>query len=161
MPIDPKLAKLLDEHEVEYEVLHHATDFRAHSTADHTHTPYREFAKTVVLCADGEFVFAVVPASHHIALSRFERSTGCADVRLATEAEMAERLPDCELGAEPPFGALYGLKTYASPVLERDEQITFNAGSHRDAVRMRWADYARIAQPEVVALSRHEEEGPG
>jgi Ala-tRNA(Pro) deacylase len=51
---------------------------------------------------------------------------------------------------------LYDLPVYASPVLAEDERITFNAGTHRDAVRMAWADYARLAKPEIVHLSRHE-----
>jgi Ala-tRNA(Pro) deacylase len=158
-PIAPELQKLLDEHEVDYEVLHHPEDVRAHATARHTHTPDQQFAKTVVVCIDGEFAFAVVPADHHVAPSRLARSIGVQDVRLADESEMRELMPNCELGAEAPFGRLYGLPTFASAVLARDEQITFNAGTHRDAVRMAWSDFERIAEPQIVALSRHEDEG--
>jgi Ala-tRNA(Pro) deacylase len=157
-PIDARLQKLLDENEVEYEVLHHPADVGAHSTAAHTHTADRDFAKTVVMWIDGTRAFAVVPASHHVAPSRLARSLGAKEVRLATEAEMQDCMPDCELGAEPPFGALYGMATYASPVLAGDERITFNGGTHRDAVRMRWSDYERLAKPQVVPLSRHEDD---
>jgi Ala-tRNA(Pro) deacylase len=51
---------------------------------------------------------------------------------------------------------LYGLPTYASPILACDERITFNAGTHRDAVRIAYADYKRLVQPTVISLSRHE-----
>ena len=51
------------------------------------------------------------------------------------------------------------LPVFASPLLTQDERITFNAGTHRDAVRMAWADYERLAKPKVVHLSHHEEEG--
>ena len=101
---------------------------------------------------------AVLPASHFVAESRLAKSLGAEKVRLATEFEMEDLCPDCEVGAAPPFGNLYGLPTYACPVLARDERITFNAGSHRDAVRMSWSDYERLAQPRVVSLSRHEDE---
>lgn len=161
MPIAPRLQKLLDGHDLEYEILHHPVDYRAHATASHTHTPTGEFAKTVVLSIDGQFAFAVLPASHHVALSRFARAIGADDVRLASESEVTELTPGCEVGAEPPFGCLYGLRTYASPILARDERITFNGGTHRDAVRMKWSDYARVTDAQVVPLSRHEEEGPG
>ena len=156
--ICPRLQKLLDEAEVEYEVLHHRQDFRARTTAADTHTPEREFAKTLLLWIDGEYAIAAVPASHFLSESRLARSIGAEEVRLATEYEMENLISDCEVGAAPPFGMLYELPTSASPVLARDEQITFNAGTHRDAVRMAWADYERLVKPEVLALSRHEEE---
>lgn len=156
--INRRLEELLDEHDVEYEILHHREDIRARTTAADTHTSPQEFAKTVVLWVDGGYALAVLPATHFVAESRLARSIGADEVRLASEFEMQGLLPDCELGAAPPFGGLYGLSTYASPVLARDERITFNAGTHRDAVRMAWKDYERLAQPEVVPLSRHEEE---
>ena len=156
-PIQPSLQKLLDDADVEYEILHHKEDFRALATARDTHTPPAEFAKTVVLWIDGGYALAVLPADHSVALHRLERSLDADEVRLATETEMRELMPDCEVGAAPPFGALHGLPTYGCPNLERDERITFNAGTHRDAVRMSWADYVRLAEPAMVPMSRHEE----
>ena len=157
-PIHQRLQALLDESGVDYEIIHHREDFRARTTAADTHTPPEEFAKTVVVWVDGGYALVVLPASHFVAESRLARSVGAEKLRLATEFEMQDLLPDCEVGAAPPFGRLFDLPTYASPVLARDERITFNAGTHRDAVRMAWADYERLAEPEVVPLSRHEEE---
>jgi Ala-tRNA(Pro) deacylase len=79
-------------------------------------------------------------------------------VRLASEWEMQDLCPDAEVGAAPPFGNLYGLPTYVSPVLTRDERITFNAGTHEDAVRMAYADWDRLVGPKVIPMSRHENE---
>jgi len=157
-PINHRLQKLLDEHQVVYSVIHHTEDFRASKTASDTETPPGEFAKTVVLWIDGSYALAVLPATHHVAPSRLARTLGADEVRLASEYEMAELLPDCEVGAAPPFGNLFDLPTYASPLLARDETITFNAGTHRDAIRIRWEDYARLVEPQVVPMSRHEEE---
>jgi Ala-tRNA(Pro) deacylase len=72
---------------------------------------------------------------------------------LATEAEFKNRFPDCEIGAMPPFGNLYGMKTYVSQSLTEDEQITFNAGSHSEAITMSYADYARLVAPIVVSFT--------
>lgn len=157
-PIQPRLQKLLDESDVDYEVVHHPADVHARSTAAHTETPPQDFAKTVVLWIDGRYAIAVIPASHHVAPSKLARSIGADEVRLASEYEMSDLMPDCEVGAEPPFGGLFGLPTYASPILAREQRITFNAGTHRDAVRLAWKDYERLAKPKIVALSRHEEE---
>jgi Ala-tRNA(Pro) deacylase len=156
-PIDSRLQKLLDEHGVDYEIIHHREDFRARTTAEDTHTPPEEFAKTVLLRVDDGYALAVLPATHYVAPSHLARSIGAREVRLASELEMQERMPDCEVGSAPPFGVLYDLPVYASPLLAEDERITFNAGTHRDAVRMAWADYARLAKPEIVHVSRHEE----
>jgi Ala-tRNA(Pro) deacylase len=153
-----RLQKLLDASGVDYEVLHHREDFRARSTAADTHTPPIEFAKTVVLWVDGSYALAVLPATHFVSEHKLAKSLGADEVRLASEFEMQDLLPDCEVGAAPPIGLLFGLPTYASPVLARDEHITFNAGTHRDALRMTWADYERLAKPTLVSLSRHEEE---
>ncbi|MBW2269116.1 MAG: deacylase [Deltaproteobacteria bacterium] len=158
MPILPRLQRLLDEADAEYQILHHPEDFRARTTAADTHTPPAEFAKTVLLWIDGGYALATLPADHFVALSRLARSIEADTVRLASEFEMNDLCPDCETGAAPPFGELFELTTYASPALARDELITFNGGSHRDAVRMSWTEYVRLAHPEIVPLSRHEEE---
>jgi Ala-tRNA(Pro) deacylase len=158
MPISARLQELLDEHDIEYEAIHHRQDYRARSTADDTHTPAQEFAKTVVVHVDGGYAMALLPATHYLAPARLARSIGAYEVRLASEAEMASRIPGYEIGAAPPFPSLCGLRVYASPLFAREKDITFNAGTHRDAVRMRWADFERLAKPEVVHLSHHEDE---
>jgi Ala-tRNA(Pro) deacylase len=158
VPIDPRLQQLLDEHEIEYESIHHRQDFRARRTADDTHTPPEEFAKAVVVHVDGGYAMALLPATHYLAPSRLARSIGAGEVCLASESEMKMLLPGYEIGAAPPFPSLCGLRVYASPLLAREKQITFNAGTHRDALRMSWTDYERLAKPEVVHLSHHEEE---
>jgi Ala-tRNA(Pro) deacylase len=160
MSILPTLQKRLDEKGIAYEILHHPTDYRARATAADTHTPPVEFAKAVFLWIDGGYAVAALPATHFVAPSRMARAIGADEVRLASEFEMADLCPDCAVGAAPPVGALFGLKTYASPVLARDERITFNAGTHEDAVRLAWSDFERLASPEVVPLGRHEDERP-
>ena len=158
MPLNARLQKLLDASGVDYEIIHHRQDFRARTTAADTNTPPEEFAKTVVLWIDGGYALAVLPATHYVAPSRLARAIGADHVSLASEFEMKDLLPDCEVGAAPPFGKLFELPTYASALLAEDEHITFNAGTHRDAVRMAWADYKRLAQPRIEPLSHHEEE---
>jgi len=158
MPVNARLQQLLDSSGIDYQIIHHRKDFSALSTAADTDTPPEEFAKTVVLCIDDSYVLAVVPATHHVAPSRLARAVGAEHVRLASETEMKDLLPDCEVGAAPPFGKLFGLPTYASVLLVEDQHITFNAGNHQDAVRMAWADYERLAQPRIEHLSHHEDQ---
>lgn len=148
-----KLRSFLDDHRVRYEAIQHSPDFTAQETAAHTHTPGREFAKTVILRTDGGHAMAVLPAHHRLDLAKARDATASRSVRLASEPEMDHLCPDCETGAAPPFGNLYGMPVVVSPVLAMDEWITFNAGTHQDAVRMKYADYAKLVEPRVADLS--------
>jgi Ala-tRNA(Pro) deacylase len=155
--IDSRLQRLLDEQGVEYEVIQHREDFQAQTAAEDTDTPPAEFAKTIVVRVDDGYALVVLPATHYVSPSLLARSIGASQVDLASETEMQDLMAGCEVGAAHPFGALYGLPVYASPLLAGRERITFNAGTHRDAIRMAWADYERLAKPRIVHLSRHEQ----
>lgn len=158
MAIDAGLQRLLDEEGVGYEIIHHVIDRRALRTAHDTRTPPKEFAKVVVVHVDDHFALAVLPATHYLAPSRLARSIGATSVRLASDSELRRALPDYEPGTAPPFAPLCGLPVYVSPTLAAGKYLTFNAGTHCDALRMVFEDYARLAKPEVVHLSHHEEE---
>lgn len=151
-----RLQAFLDQAGVEYQVLHHRRDMHATATAADTHTPRDEFAKTVFLWIDGEPAMAVTPATRHVALSKVARALGAEEVRLATESDIAELCPDCEIGAAPPFGNLYGLPVYVSRALAADEQITFNGGDHENAFRMAFGDYEALVSPQVITLAKYD-----
>jgi len=153
-----QLRELFDSKGIEFEAIHHSTDYRANETASDTHTPPAEFAKTVLVYVDGRAAMAVLPASHTIAIAKLEESLGASEVRLAAEWEMGDLCPGVETGAAPPLGSLFDLPVYICPVLARDECITFNAGSHTDAARIAYAAFEQLERPTVVPMSRHEEE---
>jgi Ala-tRNA(Pro) deacylase len=160
MAIDARLQRILDEDGLGYEIIHHVADRRALRTAHDTRTPPEQFAKVVVVHVDDHFALAVIPATHYLAPSRLARELGANRVRLASESEMRRAIPDYEPGTAPPFASLCGLPVYVSPLLAAEEFITFNAGTHCDALRLLWKDYERLAKPQVVHLSHHEEEAP-
>ncbi len=152
-----ELRAYLDREGVDYEMIHHQKDVRARATAQHTHTPSEEFAKTVFIWVDGEAAMAVVPASREVALSKLRRALDAEEVLVARESETRDICPDCEVGAAPPFGNLYGLPVYVSVALSHDEEITFNGGDHEHAFRMRYEDFDRLVRPRVVRLTKHDE----
>jgi Ala-tRNA(Pro) deacylase len=104
----------------------------------------------VVVKADTRFVMTVLPASWNVNLPRLRDLLMSQHVRLATEDEIKNLFPDCELGAMPPFGNLYGLHVYVDQSLTEDEEITFQAGTHSDAIRMRYWDFAALVFPVVT-----------
>jgi len=148
-----KLKSFLDENHVKYETIHHSPDFTAQETAAHTHTRGRDFAKTVIVQVAREYAMAVLPAHHKVDLAKLRALAGAKEVRLATEPEMDRLCPDCETGAVPPFGILYGLPVWVSSTVAADDRITFNAGTHQDAVRMTYTDFAKLVQPHVADFS--------
>jgi Ala-tRNA(Pro) deacylase len=156
MSVGARLRKHLEENGVAYETIHHRADVTAQEAARDTHTPPAEFAKTVFLAIDGGFAVAVLPADDFVSEEKLRLALGARGVELATEEEIREICPDCELGAAHPFGGLYGLPVYVSAELEQDETITFNAGTHEDAVRVAYRDFKRLAEPQVVPLARHD-----
>lgn len=145
---------LLDAESVDYQILPHEPDYTAQETARHTHTSGWDFAKVVVIVTGDGYACVVLPAPRKLDPARAERHCR-KPVRLVAEDEMALLFPDCEVGAEPPFGNLYALPVYVSPELAAHERITFNAGTHRDAVRMRYRDFERLVRPAVLDLAEH------
>lgn len=153
MTISARLKHLLDDNHVPYSVVPHSKTYTAQAAAAVLHVPGKEIAKTVVLHAGKELMLAVLPASYHVNLRKLSVLMG-RDVMLAGEADFISHFPDCEAGAMPPFGRLYGMKVYVDASLAEDDEIVFDAGSHREAVRMRYADFQRLTQP-VVADFAH------
>lgn len=146
MPIE-SITAFLDANHVPYEVLHHQVDYTAQETAADTHTPGREFAKTVVLDVGAGHAMAVVPAPYRVDLEKIRQSVGTRQVSLASELEMSQLCPGCDVGAEPPLGNLFNMPVFVDPMLEEDETITFNGGTHNDAIRMRYDDFKNLVHP--------------
>lgn len=152
MPL-AKLIEYLDANDVPYAVVRHAQAFTAQEVAAAAHVPGGELAKTVMVELDGEPAMAVLPASRHIELERLREATGAARVELASEDELQELFPSCELGAMPPFGNLWEVPVWMDESLEDDPEIAFTAGTHTELVRLSRADYERLVRPRVAAFA--------
>ena len=149
MPVQ-KLRHFLDENLVKYIVITHSKAYTSQGIAACAHISGNELAKTVMLQKDGELCMAVLPASKHVNLAAFAKLTNSVEVSLASERDFKDRFPDCEVGAMPPFGNLYGLRVYVDASLTRDKEIAFNAGSHLELVQLAYIDFARLVEPTIV-----------
>jgi Ala-tRNA(Pro) deacylase len=154
MPILPKLQEFLDSKGIRYSHTVHPLAYTAREVAHAEHVPPQELAKVVIVVANGEYRMAVLPASRLVDFPEVRAVLEAPGARLATEEELALLFPDCELGAMPPFGNLYHMKVLVDASLLADENIVFNAGTHRDVIHMRLDDYRRIVKPEIVSLGR-------
>jgi Ala-tRNA(Pro) deacylase len=152
MPLS-KLREFLDSHHIKYLVISHSLAYTAQGVAALAHVSGKKLAKTVIVKIDGILTMAVIPASEHVDLDQLRSLTGAKMAEIASEREFKDVFPDCETGAMPPFGNLYDMAVYADTSLAQQEEITFSAGSHRELVRMRWADMARLVNPTVHTLA--------
>jgi Ala-tRNA(Pro) deacylase len=78
---------------------------------------------------------------------------GASKAELATEAEFKESFPDCEIGAMPPFGNLYGLPVFVTDRLKENKEIAFNAGTHTEVMKLDFAAFERLVEPTVLKFS--------
>jgi Ala-tRNA(Pro) deacylase len=148
-----RLKSFLDQERVGYQDISHKSDYTSQEIAADTHTPGQRFAKTLVVRIDGRFVLVVLPAHHRLDFERLKFVLDADAAVLANEDEMRRLFPDAEVGAEPPFGNLYGIPVFSSMELAADEWITFNAGTHQDAIRMRYSDFLRLVRPTELEVS--------
>ena len=148
-----RLRQFLDNYNIRYVVISHSVAYTAEAIAALTHIPGKELAKTVIVKIDDTLAMAVVIRVAARGSGAFEGGDEGETVRLAAENEFKGRFPDCETGAMPPFGNLYGMNVFADEDLSRDKEIVFNAGSHRELMRLAWEDFERLVQPKLMKLA--------
>ncbi len=155
MSIPVRLEEYLKKNHVDFKSFAHSEAYTAQEIAAAMHVKGRELAKSVMIKADGKFVMAVLPASFRVDLKKLKEALNEKDIRLATEDEFKTLFPDCEPGAEPPFGNLYNVETIVDKTLTKDEHIYFNAGTHYEAVEMGYKDFANLVKPKVADFAIH------
>jgi len=150
-----RVIKFLKKSKVKYEVTKHKPAFSAQEMAAVEHEPGKYVAKPVIVKADGKYVMCVLSACYKIDMRALKKQLGAKKVSLAEEKDMGKLFDDCDLGAEPPFGNLYDLPTIIDKALEKDDHITFQAGTHEKAIRMSMDDYRKLVNPQVLEFSYH------
>ena len=154
MALLEKLRVFLDENHAEYTHTTHPQAYTAREVASAEHLPSREVAKTVIVFGGDRYHMIVVPASRLVDFQEVRLTLGLPHARLATEHEVGELFPDCELGAMPPMGNLYGMPVYLDDTLAEEDTIAFNGGTHRDVVHMHTDEYRALVHPAVISLAR-------
>ena len=112
-------------------------------------------AKAVVVKAGDRYAMCVLPASYKLDMEKVAKVVKAPRVRLADEQEMAKLFADVDVGAQPSFGNLYEMETLVDVHLAADEEIIFQAGTHRQAIGMKYRDYASLVGPVVADLAVH------
>ena len=151
-----RVLRLLETGGVAFETLPHREAYTAQGVAAAAHVSGWMLAKVLVVRALGEEpVMVVLPASCRLDPAALARVLGKPNVTLVPESEMKSLFPDCETGAMPPFGQLYGLPVWVDACFPKAGEFAFQAGNHHEVVRMRYAEYERLARPVVAEFRRH------
>jgi Ala-tRNA(Pro) deacylase len=148
-----ELKQFLDENNIKYVTVTHSTAYTAQEVAALTHTKGKDFAKTVMVMLDGMLAMTVVPASYQVDMSRLKEGSRANTVALASESEFRTRFPGCETGAMSPFGNLFDMEVFVDESLTKDLEITFNAGSHNELIRLPYEDFERLVKPKVLKFA--------
>ena len=147
--------RFLHQRGVAHQMLAHEPTFSAQRMAQCVHVSGDEVAKAVLLKSDGKYVLAVLPATYYVYPELARQALNARNVALATEEECSKIFPDCEVGALPPFGSLYGLQTVIDASLTEDDEIVFEGNTHHEAIRMKFQDFRRLEQPQVATIACH------
>ena len=143
-----------------FEVILHRPTYTAQATSRSIHMPSGEIAKGVLVKAD-DYVVAVVPANCQVDLAAIREALEADDCYLVHESELEQHFPDCEPGAVPPFGSLYGMQTLIDESLSRTPEITCIGNRHREALRLRYQDFHKLERPQVASIARSTEAAIG
>ena len=149
MPVK-KLKDFLDSNNIKYVVISHSTAYTAQEVAASSHIPGKEMAKTVMVKIDDKMAMAVLPAAFKVDFDLLKETIGAGNIELADEYEFKDMFPECEVGAMPPFGNLYGMDVYMAESLVEEEEIAFNAGSHTELIKLAYKDFERLVKPKVL-----------
>jgi Ala-tRNA(Pro) deacylase len=155
MAMVKRLQEFLDSRGVKYEVTPHREAFTSQEIAAASHVSGKAMAKVVIVKRGTGMVMAVLPAACKVGTDRLEKIFGTPGVTIAREHEFAGLFPDCDTGAMPAFGNLYGLEVYVDEELAKVPRIVFQAGNHHELVTMDFADFARLVQPKVAEFCSH------
>ena len=152
MPVS-KLIEFLNSNKIKYVVISHSKAYTSQEIAASAHIPGKELAKTVIVKTDGKMTMAVLPATYKIDFISLKEAAKAGKIELASEQEFADMFPECEVGAMPPFGNLYGMEVFVAATLTEGEEIVFNAGSHTELIRLSYKDFERLVKPKIVKFS--------
>lgn len=150
MPVQ-QLKDLLDSQGVAYACIEHPPAFTAQELAHHCKIKADQVVKTVIIELDGAMTMLVLPASWRIRWDRLGKILDTDFIDLASEAEFRDCFPNCEVGAMPPFGQLYGMHVYCCETLTGEPELVFAAGNHSESIRMATADFLRLVKPIMIS----------
>lgn len=147
------IIRLLDEAHIEYEKFEHEPVFTSEEAAAVRGVSMSQAAKALLFkTKEGNFVLVVLPGDKRADSHLLKDYLHTKSIRFATPEEVEEYM-GCKIGSCYPLGIVAGLRTLVDKSLSLNEEIFFNPDRHDISIKMKYAVYMQLANPEVVAIS--------
>ena len=146
------LLDYLDRMQANYQLHRHAAAYTAQEVAKTCHIQGRSLAKAVMVKLERELAMVVIPAHYHVQVELLAEALGVESITLAAEKDFARRFLRCEVGAIPPLGHLYGVRTFLISLFDEHAPLAFSAGSHDSLLVMPYHEYWRLAGVTEVSV---------
>jgi Ala-tRNA(Pro) deacylase len=150
MSIPTRLSDYLDQRSVRYEVCTHGHSRTSAETSRRAHIPSGQLAKSVIVEDDAGCVMAVVPANRNVLIGRLARVLERRHLRLADEARIAALFADCDRGAVPALGMVWGVEMVVDDELLTRPVVYIEAGDHERLLRLSHDQFH-----DLMAAARH------
>jgi Ala-tRNA(Pro) deacylase len=149
------LLRWLDDKRVDYEIHEHPRSLTALATARAEGVDPKTFGKVIWVRTDeGKDALVVIDAEDHLDLRKAREVLKSSKVTLVEEEEIEALAPECDAGAMPAVGDLFGVPTYADTAIANQPELSFNGGSHSHAVRVdraAWEHALGVIYADLVA----------
>ncbi len=143
MTVPSAILNYLNHNNIDYQVIQHQHSQGSFQSSQLAHVDANKVAKAVLLKDRHEYVLAVLPASRSIDMHGVREEFG-EQMQMAKESEIGQCFPDCELGAIPAIGELYGFSTIVDKKLQLEPEIYFEAGDHEDLIQVSETDFEKM-----------------
>jgi len=147
-----RIKHFLNENGVDYVSYYHNPIYNPQELSLFLGAPLKNIVKSMVICADDEYVMIVYPGCCEVNIDRIAKILSKENLYFPTESKLEHLFPDCETGATPPFGNLYGIQVYTESGLNDIDEIIFNGGTFRDTVKIRFDDYKNMVNPRIIGF---------
>jgi len=162
MAIPKKVINFLEKGKVKYEAIGHRTVYTAFDKAKTLkrgplaggwrvgRSPGKMVGKTLILKMDGKLTVVLIPANKNLDLQKFKKlakalPAACLPDRqgrqvkkidFASERLIKNKFKGVKVGAIPPFGNLWGLRTFIDNFLMKEKEIILNSGDYNFSIKI-------------------------
>ncbi|HHF7373397.1 aminoacyl-tRNA deacylase [Legionella bozemanae] len=149
--LNPSIREYMHSHDIAYKTISHPRAYTASQCAQAAHIKGNCFAKSIVVKLDGKFALVAIPAHARLDLNLLKKETHTKRAEIAKEFEFQDKFTDCEVGAIPLFGELYGMDVYLADSLAHKEWLVFNAGNHTQLLKIKSEDFLNLVHPKTLS----------
>lgn len=145
MSIAPRIEAHLSRVGVNYDLIQHPESHTSLASARLANVPASQMAKAVITHDGDNYRLCVIPATHQLVPELLDQHMGKGShYRLVNENELKSLFDDCEEGAIPALGQVYGLPVVWDKSLEALPSIYFESGDHHNLVHVNHGSFMQL-----------------